>query len=238
MNSSSPLREYVPRRIWLREHPVRYAGTSFLSRMTVLRLRGGDLLLHSPVEIDAQTREAIEAIGPVRHIVAPSTFHHLWVETCQAAFPEAATYAIPGLRRTRPDLHFDVLLGDEPEAPWRGELEQVVFDANPIMKEVVFYDRESRTLILVDLVENFRTETPGLSRSTKLWMMLFLMWNRPRPAPELQLLTFRWLSARRTLRHIIGWDADRAIIAHGELLESDVRGSLRRAWWPLSIGLK
>jgi hypothetical protein len=34
--------------------------------MTVIRLAGGDLLLHSPVRLDPGLRRALDAIGPVR----------------------------------------------------------------------------------------------------------------------------------------------------------------------------
>jgi hypothetical protein len=41
------LTEFVPGRLWLREYPIRYAGTRFLARMTVLRSSFGKLLVHS-----------------------------------------------------------------------------------------------------------------------------------------------------------------------------------------------
>jgi hypothetical protein len=36
------------------------------ARMTVVRLRDGSLLLHSPVALDLETRLALDALGPVR----------------------------------------------------------------------------------------------------------------------------------------------------------------------------
>ena len=120
-----PLRELVPNLLWAKEHPVRLAGGRFLTRMTVMRLDDG-LCLHSPVEIDGTTRSAIEALGEVRAIIAPSTFHHFFVASAQRAFPAARTYAVEGLERKRKDLRFDELLGDEPPALWAGQMDQVV----------------------------------------------------------------------------------------------------------------
>ena len=138
---------------------MRLAGGRFLTRMTVMRLDDG-LCLHSPVEIDAATRAAIEGLGEVRAIIAPSTFHHFFVASAQQAFPAARTYGIKGLDTKRKDLHFDELLGDEPAALWAGQMDQVVI-GNRVMREVEFLHRASRTLIATDLVENFRDETPG-----------------------------------------------------------------------------
>jgi len=225
---SAPLRELVPGLLWVKEHPVRLAGGRFLTRMTVLRLEDG-LCLHSPVEIDDATRSAIEALAEVRAIVAPSTFHHFFVASAQQAFPSARTYAIMGLETKRKDLRFDELLGDEPPALWAGQMDQVVI-GNRVMREVVFFHRASRTLVGTDLVENFRDETPGTNAALRVWMRLFGMWGRPRPAPELRWFTRDREAARLALERLLTWDFDRAVIAHGDLLDRDPKGAIREAW--------
>jgi hypothetical protein len=136
------LRELVSNQLWVKEHPVRLAGGRFLTRMTVLRLDDG-LCLHSPVEIDAATRSAVEGLGNVWAIIAPSTFHHFFVASAQRAFPAARTYGIRGLETKRKDLHFDELLGDEPAALWAGQMDQVVI-GNRVMREVVCFEHVER----------------------------------------------------------------------------------------------
>jgi hypothetical protein len=196
--------------------------------MTVVRLSEG-LCLHSPVEIDAPTRSAIEALGAVHAIIAPSTFHHFFVASAQKAFPAARTYAIKGLEAKRKDLRFDDLLEDEPPAMWAGQLDQMVI-GNRVMREVEFLHRTSRTLIAVDLVENFRDETPGTNAILRAWMRLFGMWGHPSAAPELRWLTRDRRAARLALGRLLSWEFDRAIIAHGELLDRDPKGAIREAW--------
>jgi hypothetical protein len=227
------LRELVPGLLWVREHPVRLAGGRFLTRMTVLRLDDG-LCLHSPVEIDAATRSAIEGLGHVSAIIAPSTVHHFFVASAQQAFPSARTYAVKGLEAKRKDLRFDEFLDDEPPALWAGQMDQVIV-GNRVMREVDFLHRASRTLIAVDLVENFRDETPGTNAVLRAYMRLCGMWGRPRPAPELRWLTRDRQAARLALERILAWDFDRAVIAHGELLDRDPHESIREAWgWVLA----
>jgi len=229
---SAELREVVPGLVWVKEHPVRLAGGRFLTRMTVIGLDAG-LCLHSPVEIDGSTRSAIDALGNVCAIVAPSTFHHFFVASAQRAFPSARTFAIRGLEAKRKDLHFDELLGDEPPALWAGQMDQVVI-GNTIMREIELFHRTSRTLVATDLVENFRDGTPGTNAILRAWMHLFGMWGRPRPAPELRLFTRDRKAARLALERLLAWDFDRAVIAHGELLDHDPKAAIREAWrWVL-----
>ena len=92
------------------------------------------------------TRAAIEDLGEVRAIIAPSTFHHFFVGSAQRAFPAARTYAIEGLERKRKDLRFDELLDSKPPAAWVGQMEQVVV-GNRVIREVDFMHRASRTVI-------------------------------------------------------------------------------------------
>jgi hypothetical protein len=225
------LEEYIAGRIWLCRYPVRYAGTAFDARMTVIRLADGRLMLHSPCEIDAAMREAISALGAVAYVVAPGTFHYLHVPSAQAAFPQAETFVCPGIERKRPDLAFDGLLSDTPPAAWADELDQVLVRGSRWMWEVAFFHRATKTLILVDLVENFTDDTPHASWQLKLWWRLvFHMWNNPRPAPEYQLGWKDKQAARASLKRILEWDFRRVILAHGDLIEADARALVTKAW--------
>jgi hypothetical protein len=226
--TTAALREVVPDQVWVKEGPVHLAGMELLTRMTVLRCHGG-VFLHSPVEIDEPTREAIAQLGPVRAIIAPSTTHHLFVGSAQQAFPDAPTYGIAGLEKKRDDLHFDALIGDEPPALWADEMDQVTI-GNRVMCEVDFLHRASRTLIATDLVENFRDETPGTNALLRDFMYLAGMWNNPSPAPELRLLTIHRQRSRQGLETLLGWDFDLAIIAHGELLDANPKAAIQEAW--------
>jgi hypothetical protein len=57
------LSEYIPNQIWIKEYFVRYFGTTFNARMTVVRLKKDNLFIHSPCEIDHQTKIEIESLG-------------------------------------------------------------------------------------------------------------------------------------------------------------------------------
>lgn len=230
---SAPLRELVRDQVWLKDHPVRIAGGRLLTRMTVLRSGDGGVFLHSPVAIDGPTRAAIEALGPVRAIIAPSNCHHLFVGQAQQAFPSAPTYGVAGVEAKRPDLHFDALLGNEPPVAWAWQMDQVVI-GNRIMREVDFLHRASRTLVVTDLIENFRDETPGTNRVLRGMVKLLGMWGTPAPAPELRWFTLHREAAREALERMLSWDFDRIVLAHGEPILHAPKAAIREAWgWVL-----
>lgn len=225
------LTEYVPGQIWLMEHPIRFMGIRFNSRMTVIRLPDGRLIVHSPCPMDTETKASLDALGQVAFIVAPGNFHHLYIESAQAAFPQAETFVCPGLERKRPELKFDWILGDRPDARWQGTIEQKLVRGTRIIWEVAFLHVPSRVLILVDLLENVTDRTPGVSWHLKLWFKgIFRMWNRPKAAPEYQVGWGNKKAAGKSLEEILAWDFSRVVLAHGDLIESDAKAILREAW--------
>src|SRR5512139_2579154 len=123
---SAPLRQ-LAEDIWVAERPQRFYGLEVGTRMTVIRLADGSLLLHSPVSLDPNLRRELDAIGRVRFAVAPNRVHHLYAGEVRAAYPEARLWVAPGLDRKRPDLVFVGVLGDDAPAEWRTEVDQVFF---------------------------------------------------------------------------------------------------------------
>jgi hypothetical protein len=232
MTETLPLTEFVAGLVWIKEHQLSLMGAALRTRMTVLRLDGG-LCLHSPVVIDDATRHAIERLGKVIALVAPSNCHHLYFASAQRAFPHARTFGTVDVQRKRQDLKFDEIIGDAAPSCWAGQMDQV-FVGNRIMREVVFLHRASRTLIAVDLVENFSSQTAGTNRVLWAMMKVLRMWGRPRPAPELRLFTLDREAARSAIAQILAWDFDRAVIAHGDLLNQSPHAAIREAWqWVL-----
>ncbi len=229
--TSYSLREYVPGQIWLKEYAIRYAGTRCDARMTLIRLEDGKLLVHSPAPVDAATRAEVAPLGEVAFIVAPGNFHYFHVAAWQREFPEAETWICPGVDRKRPKLAYDGMLGNDPPPAWADHFEQVLVEGSRWMWEVAFFHRASRTLLLVDLIENIGDATPHTNWALRFyWKFLLRMWNRARPAPEYQ---FGWRdkqAARSSLERIMDWDFQRIIIAHGENIDDQAKDVAARAW--------
>jgi hypothetical protein len=226
-----PLTEYLPGQLWLQEYPIHFASCVFNARMAVIKISDSELMIHSPCEIDPATKKAISALGDVAYIVAPGSYHHLYIPSAQSAFPDAETYICPGIERKRPELDFDWFLGDRPPEAWAGNFDQVLVRGNKHIWEVAFYHRPSKTLLLVDLIENFTDQTPDVNWLLTLWWKaVFRMWNHPKPAPEYQLGWKDKSAACRSLRKILEWDFDKIILSHGDLIETNAKDRALEAW--------
>jgi hypothetical protein len=226
-----PLRE-LDRNIWIAERRQRFYGLEVGTRMTVMRLAEGSLLLHSPVRLDGDLRRELDAIGRVRFVVAPNRLHHLHAGEVAEIYPEARLWVAPGLERKRPDLAFVAILGDEAPVEWRTDVEQVFFRGRPYENEVVFFHRPSRTLVICDLAFNFG---PRAAAPTRFLMRMMRSYGYFGPSKLDPLLIRDRRAARESLERILAWDFDRVILAHGDVLESGGREALRRGYaWLLT----
>lgn len=211
--------------LWVETRRARFFGVETGTRMTVVRLAGGGLFVHSPVALDAATRAEVDALGEVRAVVAPSVFHHLYVGEWMAAYPKALFAACPGLEWKRSDLAFTCVLADQPHPIWANDLEQVYFSARR-ENEVVFCHRATRTMICADALLNLSVHDLSSTR-----VVARLMGNSAPGVGYLEPMMIRHRGlARRQADRILGWDFDKVVLAHGGLVERDGREVMRRAY--------
>ena len=224
------LTEFVQDQIWLKEYPVMLAGCKFNARMSVVRINDSELVLHSPCDVDEETASAISALGNVSCILAPGSFHYMHIPSAQRAFPEAETYVCPGVEQKCPDMSFDWILGPRAPEAWSSTMDHVLIRGNRFMWEVAIFHRSSKTLLLVDAIENFTDQTEGVSWQVMVLWKLIRMWNRPKPAPEYQLGWKSKQAAAYSLRSVLEWDFDRIIVSHGDNIIEDAKERARKAW--------
>ena len=213
--------------VWTAESPLRFLGLEVGARMTVLRLPGSKLMLHSPIAPTPELVREVESLGSVAYLVAPNQLHHLFVGDWQQACPEALLYAAPGLDEKRPDLEIDGLLGDEPEAGWAGTVDQVRVDGFPFANETVFYHEPSRTLVATDIAFNIGPSSPWLTRA---FFKASRAYGRLTPTLVEKLLIRDRAAFRRSLERILEWPFERVVIAHGDVSESGGREELVRGY--------
>jgi len=219
----TPLRQ-LAENLWVAERPQTFYGLPVGTRMTVVRLAGDRLLLHSPVALDTGLRAELDALGRVSFAVAPNRVHHLHAGEVATAYPGTRLWVAPGLERKRPDLRFEAVLGDAAPAEWRDELAQVFFRGRPYENEVVFFHRASRTLVMCDLAFNFGPRSPA---PTRILMKLLRSYGRFGPSTLDPLLIRDRRAARESLERILAWDFDRVIVAHGDVLDHGGHDLLR-----------
>jgi len=212
--------------LWVVAAPLRFLGVHVGTRMTVVRLSSGHLWLHSPVPLAPETRAELAALGEVGHIVAPNLFHHLYVSDVADSFPGATVHAAAGLRKKRKDLRIDEILGTEPPAAWRDDLDQLHIEGT-LLDETVFFHNATRTLISSDLAENFASSDHWL---TRLYLKAQGLEHRFGVAWLLRVCYRDKQKARRCIDRMLDWDIERIILAHGKILETGALDELREAF--------
>lgn len=229
MSSVPALHPFGPG-LWISSGPtVSVAGFAYPTRMAVIALSGGGLLIWSPVALTASLRAEVEALGLVRALIAPNSLHHLYLAEWREAFPSARLHAAPGFRARCPDIAVDADLGDAPATDWAADLDQVVVGGNAITTEVVFFHRASRTVLFTDLIQQF---DPGWFTG---WRAVIARLDRlvgtAAAVPQKFRLAFTdRRAARAAIRRIMAWPAETVLMAHGAPVMADGAAFIRRAF--------
>lgn len=222
------------RDIWISNgSDVEVFGFHYPTRMAVIRLSGGGLFIWSPIPLSDTLRSKVDALGPVQHIIAPNSLHHLSVPDWQKAYPNAKVHAPPKLRKKRKDIKFDDDLGDSPNSGWDGEIDQVIVRGNLITTEVVFFHTKSGTVLFTDLIQQFPDS--WFSGWRKVVAKLDLMISPEPSVPRKFRMAFtNRRAARASFERIYNWPAQKVLMAHGTPVTSDAKAFIRRAFIWLS----
>ncbi|SEO51344.1 protein of unknown function [Salinihabitans flavidus] len=225
----------VARGLWLIDGPaIRFMGLPFSTRATVVRLDNGDLWVHSPTALTDGLRGELDALGPVRHLIAPNWIHYAHLPRWQAAFPEAIAWGAPGVAERAAKkgvtLRLDhELQWDGAEAPWSGQIDQMIVRGSEVHREAVFFHRASATLILTDLIEAFETA------NLPVWMRPIVriagIDDSDGKMPPDMRWTFRDKAALvEDVTRMIDWAPERVILAHGRWFDRGGAAELERAF--------
>jgi hypothetical protein len=225
------LRE-LAKNVWIVNGPnVRDFGLTFTTRMMVVKLIDGSLWVNSPVPVPFETLKQITALGPVKYLLA-ATPRHVWrLEGWHALFPEAQLWAPRATPFTlkKGNLPFTGILSDAPERGWADDFDQLAFKGSPFIEEILFFHKESRTVILDDLIQ-----INPMMEGKPLQNALFKLDGAAQPYGGVPLdirlsFTNRKL-ARRSLEKLLSLDFDKLIIAHGDRIEKDAKPFVERAF--------
>ncbi|MEG3085412.1 alpha/beta fold hydrolase [Sphingomonas sp. PB2P12] len=219
--------------VWIVDSgPINAMGLKLPLRMTIFRLRDGDLLLHSPTPFSAEVAKAVEVLGRVRHLVAPNIAHWTFLADWQRAYPEVTTWGAPGLRdraQVRAStVRIDAELSEIAPAEWADTLDQGIVPGGAGFNEVWFFHRHTRTLVLVDLIENLEPDKlPPIARL----VMQASAATRGTTARYLRLpVRLGGPKAKNAVRAIVALEPERVIFAHGRIFDSNGAAELKRAF--------
>ncbi|WP_448116946.1 DUF4336 domain-containing protein [Mesorhizobium amorphae] len=217
--------------IWLAEGPTvtAAAGFHYPTRMAVIRLSGNRLFIWSPIALTADLQLAVSALGEVGYLIPPNSLHHLFLGDWQHAFPQAKTFASPGLREKRPDILFDGDLADIGQPAWSTDMKQVVMGGNLITTEVVFFHLASRTALFCDLIQQFKPGWFGGWRAVVARLDL-MIGPEPSVPRKFRIAFTDKRAARASIQQILSWPADNVLMAHGDPITGNGQAFISRAF--------
>ncbi|WP_420858593.1 DUF4336 domain-containing protein [Marivivens marinus] len=225
----SALSEFAPG-LWLADGPVvdGALGFRFPTRMAVLGLPDGGVLVWSPVALTPDLRRSVDAVGPVRQVIAPNGLHHMFVADWAAAYPQADVIVAPGVQNQVPGLRVTADLRQAYPAGWEGVLDCVLIETK-IMTEAVLFHRHSGTVLFTDLLQQ---HPPGWFRG---WRGLVarldgMVGVEPAVPRKFRVALRDRAAARNAVRQILNWRTKRVVMAHGAPVTHDAPTFLARAF--------
>jgi hypothetical protein len=203
----------------------------FTTRMTVVRLANGDLFLHSPIKFDERLAKELCEFGTPRHLVSPNQFHYAHIGEWATAFPGAISWASPRVRQRAQARHVDVKftrdLDANPPGEWREEIDQLLFPGG-YFKELIFFHKASRTLILTDTIINLE-----LDKISEPWRTATKFTGMHHPRGQIFFgiklpLLFQRGKAKAAIGKIYSWQPQRIVLSHGRCFDSNANEAIRR----------
>lgn len=217
--------EFLHDNLWIVRQPLNLLGIDFGTVMTIIRLKDHSLWIHSPIEPSNELIRQLDALGPVKVVVSPNTFHHLYAERFMDKFPDAHYFYSPGVKKKKPKMISKIKgsspLETESRTEWNDELESVAITGMPFVNEFVFYHKASHTLIASDLLFN-------LKKNKSLWHKLVFPIMGVDGSKPSQSRLFRYFirdkqKYNEAIRKLEQWKIDRIIIGHGGLIEKSAQ---------------
>ncbi len=212
--------------LWVVAAPLSLLGMRIGTRMTLVRLEDGSLVLHSAVPIDDALAKEIDALGPVRHVIAPNAFHHLYAQPALDRWPDARSWAAPALAKKRKDLRIDARFDEDAALPFARELEPLTIRGCKL-GETVLLHRRTGTIVSSDLTENFSYSD---HLPTRLYLKASGVYGKPGWSRLLRWLYDDRKAARQSVERLLRWDFDRVVLAHGEPIVTGGRAAIEETF--------
>ncbi|WP_367874674.1 hypothetical protein [Luteolibacter sp. Populi] len=209
--------------LWTFHYPLSVLGTNHGRTVTVIRLDSGKLLVHSMAPFTSADLGTIRGLGEPAWLAEVMLLHDTYAKEGRAAFPGLPFLGPPGFEKI---VGFPIipLLPAPPE--WEGQLRVIRLAGAPRLEEHLVLHIPSRTLIVADLVFNFRPDESGWNRFFHRHIAGFHRY------PGMSRI-FKWCVAdpsafRASVEEVLAWDFDRIIPGHGEIIGTGGKDLLRR----------
>lgn len=209
--------------LWLLSYPLKMLGADLRRNVTVIRLRSGQLIVHSTAPFTREDVATIRSLGEPAWLLDGVLRHDTFAKEGRAAFPSIPYLAPPGFSESA-----DVLTEPIVPAPaeWAGEVVAIEIGGAPDARDTALLHIPSRTLILTELLFNFGDEP--------VWTELILRvavgsQHHPGMARPYKAGIKDETAFKDSIKTILSWNFDRVVVGHGDVIERDGKAKLRAA---------
>lgn len=221
-------------------------------------MANGSLAVFSPTALTPSVKSEISSFGTVKYLIASDVEHHIFLDDWHKAYPGTKIIAPedlgPKREKSNSPLPFAVLFKkNTPTTTVDADFDRE-FDVEYVHahqnKELVFNHKPSRTLIEADLMFNLpaneQMSKTDISPTAGFLTKLFVGMMSTKGTATWQK-RFLWYGAsagdraafNRSVARIDGWDFERIIPCHGDVIEKDGKGVFRKVFeWHLAAAKK
>ncbi|ELR04820.1 hypothetical protein VC83_07054 [Pseudogymnoascus destructans] len=238
-------------------------------RGTVVRLTSGALSVFSPIALTPEVRAKLQEKGDnLKYIIAPDIEHHIFVSEWARAYPSAQVIGVEGLAEKRAaaakdpkspshgaQVPFATVFTEKLKGQVRVSEEfdrdfEYEYVPEHMNKELVFCYKPDRTLIVADYLFNLpateQYSRTGEPADNGIMTRLFgaLTGTQGKALGQKRFLWHAASAANRegfgeSARRIGGWDFERIIPCHGDVVEVGGKEVFRKMYgWHLEGGRK
>ncbi|MDR0216053.1 MAG: DUF4336 domain-containing protein [Comamonas sp.] len=212
--------------VWALSYQFSNMGMVISTRMTVIRLADGSLFSHSSVPLTPAQQAALDALGPLRHVVAPSAMHHMFVPALARLYPQASLYGTAGVLHKHPDLPQMQLIPQDESAAWAGQLQCLPVNGIPLLDETLWFHTSSGSLIATDLLQCWQGP---LSLPVRMYLGLTGGHERLTVPRTVRLLVRDKAAVQACVRQIESLPVQRVILLHNSVITDQPLQRLREA---------
>ncbi|KAH9948003.1 hypothetical protein B0H21DRAFT_821354 [Amylocystis lapponica] len=205
-------------------------------RSTAVKLQNGDVWVLASTPLSDETKTKLSEIGPVKWIIGADAVHYMFLSEYKKQYPDAKLIAVEDAIKKKPEegLKFDGAWGaDPPDTKYGFESDiQHCYFSGFKNKDVAFFHPASKTVIEADLLFNLPaieqySKTGSSGRIPIIGNLNPYMWVHKR---------FAWSlgedkeAMKRDVKTVAGWDFNRIIPCHGDVIEKDGNAAWRAAY--------
>ncbi|GBE89109.1 hypothetical protein BKA93DRAFT_460556 [Sparassis latifolia] len=236
LTSKCVIREVV-KDVWTFSCPFsRFGVIPFGGRSTAVKLHNGDVWLLASTPLDGETKSKLAEIGPVKWIIGADRVHYLYLAEFKKEYPDAKLIAVEEVKnaKEKEGLEFHGAWGADPPDTKYGfedDIEHCYFSGH-INKDVAFFHPASKTLMEADLLFNL----PAIEQYSKTGSSGRLpIFGTLKPDTWLHK-KFAWMTGqdkeamKRDVKTVAGWNFERIIPCHGDVIEKDGNAAWRQAF--------